>query len=323
MPILRRSIAHYTVSIKVKMSWFGMFGQRFTIEIHWKNLIALSVSLSIILCSTTTAQSAQSTLNMDSGLGLASLSCVYVCCAISCFFSSTIVRFFGTKWTLVLCEIGYCSFHAANLYPTFYTLIAISIVYGSCAGPLYTAHGTYLTSVAISYASKTSQQKEHTISRFNGIYYMIYLLGISLGGIMMSFLLQNKQSSDKKEGVLSSHVFCGAKDNCASDLSSTSYENSSTHDNYEMPDSKARTKFFIALLVLGMSSIIIAILFIDKLQTFSTHVTVKRDHGKRKGIFAVAFSNKFLLLLPMIVMFSYESVLFVGDFTKVRPERII
>ena len=293
------------------MSWFG---QRFSIEVHWKNLIALSVSLTMILCSTATAQSAQSTLNLDNGLGLASLSCVYVCCAISCFFSFAVVRFFGTKWTLVLCEIGHCLFHVANLYPTFYTLIPISIIYGSCAGPLYTAHGTYLTSVAISYASKTSQQKQHTISRFNGIYYMIYLLGISLGGVMMSFLLQNKQSNDIN---INSLVFCGAKDNCRSEFLSTTYGNNSNHDNYEMPNSEARNKLFVALLVLGMSSIIISILFVDKLQTFSTHVPVRCS---RKGRFAVAFSMKFLLLLPMIVMFSYDKVLFVGDFTKVNFE---
>ncbi|XP_072051668.1 protein unc-93 homolog A-like [Amphiura filiformis] len=293
-------------------SWFGC------IDIHWKNLIALSLSITIIVCASTATQSTQSTLNMDSGLGLASLSCVYISCALSCFYASIVVRFFGTKWAVVVGEICFSLFIAANLYPTFYTLIPISIVYGSSAGLLYTAQGTYLTSIAISYASKSNLLKEHIISRFNGIFYMIYFIGISPGSIMMSLMLQNGQEENDNRVNQSVPTYCGARDNCIDSTMFITNGNNSNINNFELPNDKTRTTIFVALLIFGMTSIIITIVFIDRLETFSSHLPTRDAHGNYgiKRLIAVAFSSRFLLLLPLIVLFSYDMAFFLGDVTK-------
>ncbi len=295
--------------------------KRLAIDTHWKNLLALSISITMSVCTTCAAQATQSTLYKDNGLGFASLSCVYIFCAIASFIAPAVIRFLGAKRTLVISLTCYASYIAANLYPTFYTLIPVSIIYGSSAGTLYTAQGTYLTSAAISYAVTTDQKKEHVISIFNGVYFMIYFIGISPGSVMLSLLLRNGQQEEEStiigfnQSILAS---CGARDNCMEPQAMTNfYDNASNVDNYKMPSHETVTTVFVALLVVAVGSVLVAVLFVDQLHTFSIHKPDGDGKNGSKRLLRVAFSSKYLLLLPMIVLFSYDTAFFLGDVTKV------
>ncbi len=74
----------------------------------------------------------QSSLNSDQGLGTASLATIYITIIISCLFLPPImIKNIGLKWTIVISQICYLLFIAANMYPKWYILMP---------GKYYTKH---------------------------------------------------------------------------------------------------------------------------------------------------------------------------------------
>ena len=66
----------------------------------------------------------QSSLNSDEGLGTASLATIYITIIISCLFlPSIMIKNIGLKWTIVISQICYLLFIAANMYPKWFVLI--------------------------------------------------------------------------------------------------------------------------------------------------------------------------------------------------------
>ena len=74
----------------------------------------------------------QSSLNIDGGLGTASLSTIYVTLILSCLFVPPfMINHIGLKWTIVISQVCYLLFIAANMYPKWYILIPAGMVLGS------------------------------------------------------------------------------------------------------------------------------------------------------------------------------------------------
>ena len=112
----------------------------------WKNVLLVSLSFSVTFMSFASLQSLQSSLNPVGGLGVASLSVSYSLAILTGIFaSSMIVKKKGCKWSLVVFTFCYVSFAAANLYPTWYTMIPASVIIGKSVLPYTTYYKTFQT----------------------------------------------------------------------------------------------------------------------------------------------------------------------------------
>lgn len=81
------------------------------------------------------------------GLGTGSLSTLYAAIVLSCMFVPTwMIKTLKCKWTLVVCQLCYSAYIAAQFYPSFETLIPGAIILGFGAAPMVHLH-TQLTPI--------------------------------------------------------------------------------------------------------------------------------------------------------------------------------
>ncbi|CAG9561740.1 unnamed protein product [Danaus chrysippus] len=116
-----------------------------------KNAIIISIAFMVHFTAYSGAANLQSSINAESGLGTVSLAAVYAGLIFSnIFLPVVIIKWLGTKWAISLSFITYMPYIAAQLYPTFYTLIPAALIVGLGGGPLWCAKCTYLSVVMIS-----------------------------------------------------------------------------------------------------------------------------------------------------------------------------
>ncbi len=96
-----------------------------------KNVFLVGGSWILLFTAFQSIANLQSSLNSDSGLGTASLSTIYVALILgSIFLPTTFMEKLGIKWTIVICELGYILYIAANLYAKYWTMIPAAIILG-------------------------------------------------------------------------------------------------------------------------------------------------------------------------------------------------
>ena len=276
-------------------------------RIHVKNVLALSVAFFIIQSAYLSLQNLASSLYATGGLGLASLATIYCCYAISCLASPVVIRYVGTKWTIVVSICCYCLYIAMNFYPVYFTLIPAAIVMGLSAGPLWSAQGTHLTSSAQNLADITGETREAVIGRFNGIFFFFFLASQVPGNLVSSLVLYGgSEGAAPNDTDLS---ICGANE-CG-----TSGGNSSS--SYT-PDQSTVYILFGILLAWGACAIPVAAFFMNPLNSYCATLPPERNSlDQIKATARLIMSPKLYLLIPLIIFNGLELGFAYGDFTKV------
>lgn len=151
-----------------------------------KNLLVLSLGFMLVFTSFCALRSLQSSINHDGGLGLAALSCMNATFALGCVFATSIVQRVRPKRAIMLSLIGHLLFTVANVHATFYTLLPATAVIGFTMATLLVAQGTYLTSIAVTYAAVSGKKHDHIVSLFNGFFLFMLQIAQILGNLISS-----------------------------------------------------------------------------------------------------------------------------------------
>ena len=122
------------------------------------------------------------------------LSTVYASLFGGCIFATTIVQRLRPKRTMMLCFSGILVYILANFYPSFYTIIPAAVLVGLSLSNMWTAHATYLTNIAATYAECTGIKLGESLSKFNGIFFLFFQTSQVVGGIASSLVLMNSQT---------------------------------------------------------------------------------------------------------------------------------
>lgn len=163
-------------------------------KVAYKNLLGISLSFLIIFGVYLTEIGLQSSINEDAGLGLATLSIVYFTFVLSCFYSASVVRLIGTKYTTLIAYTGMSVYTISNFYPSWYTLVPGSVIIGMVFGPLWTSHGVHITGIAHQYAQAANKTIEQVVFFFFGIYVFCFKIAYLPGNILSSLILLNGRS---------------------------------------------------------------------------------------------------------------------------------
>ncbi|KAM7531831.1 hypothetical protein LguiB_035241 [Lonicera macranthoides] len=208
---------------------------------HKRDVHILSWAFLLIFLAYGAAQNLESTINTEADLGTISLGILYSSFTFFSIVASSIVRVLGSKNALILGTTGYWLFIAANLKPTWYTMVPASLYLGFAASIIWVGQGTYLTSTARSHANDYNVHEGTVIGHFNGefwgmfashqfvgnllslallrdeaggstsgttLLFLVFLCSMTLGTILMCFL--NKRDS-KKEGLQEPSIsFCSS-----------------------------------------------------------------------------------------------------------------
>ncbi|XP_057514019.1 UNC93-like protein 3 isoform X3 [Actinidia eriantha] len=163
---------------------------------HTRDIHILSSAFLFIFLAYGAAQNLESTINTEADLGTISLGILYLSFTVFSLVASLVVRSLGSKNALVLGTTGYWLFIAANLWPSWYTMVPASLYMGFAASIIWVAEGTYLTSTACSHAHDCNLHEGTVIGNFNGEFWGMYAGHQFIGNLLSLALL-----SDGSEGT--------------------------------------------------------------------------------------------------------------------------
>jgi MFS family permease len=139
-----------------------------------RDLHMLSLSFLFVFLAYGAIQNLESSLHVTDGLGSTSLALLYLSLTISSLGSPFMVMWLGSKNAILFGLSGYWAFIAANIFPSWYTMIPASLFLGFTASILWVAEGTYLTFAAKSHAAACNITEATAIGTFNGQFWGVF-----------------------------------------------------------------------------------------------------------------------------------------------------
>ena len=304
---------------------------------YFRNLLILSFSFMCTFTSYISLRNLQSSLNHSGGLGLYSLCLLYLTFCFSCIFSTTLVLKVRPKKTLIICFIGFLVYALCNFHASYYTLFPAAVIAGFCLANSFTAQATYLANIGVSYAKASGEAVEHTLSRFNGIFYMIFQSSQVIGGVLSSVVLMAQPLSstdDLLEGnstIIEEEItlFSGnLTQNWPKDISNFSHCGAGYCPNKVMQDFNvdiSRSNVYILnsiFTAFSVGGIVILVFLLDPLEG----VMQKKESFLREqlgAVFRFYADWKVLLLVPLMLYSLIEVSFMFGEFTKVGCKHFI
>ncbi|XP_026934913.1 protein unc-93 homolog A isoform X1 [Sagmatias obliquidens] len=275
-----------------------------------KNVLVLSFGFLLLFIAYGGLQSLQSSLYSEEGLGVAALSTLYGGMLLSSMFLPPIlIKKLGCKWTIVIAMCCYVTFTLGNFYASWYTLIPTSILLGLGAAPLWSAQGTYLTTMGSTHAEKTGKLGKDVVSQYFGIFFLIYQSAGGFGNLISSLVFGQTptQGAIPEEQLLS----CGASD-C---LMATASTNSTNRPSQEL---------IYTLLGIYTGSGFLAVLLIALFLEPIKDAQQESEGEKQASPFwstllstAKLFRDKRLCLLVLLPLYSgFQQAFLAGDYTR-------
>ncbi|XP_001631329.2 protein unc-93 homolog A [Nematostella vectensis] len=278
-----------------------------------KNVLVVSLGFLFIFTAFQSLQNLQSSLNPDQGLGLASLSVVYAALILSCILVPPyMIGRLGCKWTLVISMFAYVLYTVANYYARWGTMIPASILLGASAAPLWASKCTYLSTSGIRLAEITGQAQEAIVTRFFGIFFLIFQSGQIWGNLISSLVLGQKGPDIFREDAneVCGVNFCGDP---PKDLNMTV----NVTDTLALPEYSLVITLLSIYVGCGVMAVLLIVVFLDRLTG-----DMSRKKESVTGVTLLVATLKHLkdrrmqLVLPITVFSGLEQAFIFGDFTK-------
>ncbi|XP_013413708.1 protein unc-93 homolog A [Lingula anatina] len=288
------------------------------------DLILLAVAGTCVMTAFNGLGSLQSSLNTEGGLGFLTLCAIWVGAILSCLYAPILVEKFTPKRTLMLAQCCHIVFVSSNFYPKVYTLLPAGMLLGLALGAQWTATGFYITTLALDHAEIAQKPIEFSISRFNGLHWLLFKSSHVWGNIIAFSVLQH-----------SSHATPATND--------TTYNNDTTPIAYRLNAScgllscpetietlhtHAETKThrpedYLVYILLGSY---VGLIFVGLvITTFIIPEVSPHAHGNESkkdtletllGTFMLLKDYRMSLLVPLCMFSGLHQAFLFGDFTK-------
>lgn len=283
-------------------------------------LIILSVAFMFVFAAFSAIQDLQSSLYTDEGLGTLSLGIIYAGTVISCLCSPALLHRFSLKKILVGGFVCHMIFVAVHYYPSSCSLIPASVLLGLATGPIWTSQGAFITRLAMKYSEKPNSIPAISISRFNGIFFMVFQSGAIWGNLISSFVLEEDVGNSTHIIVINgskilnrnkSHhthpkLKCGPQNCPWTNLHKTKLVEPDQNITYLL------ISIYVGAVVFG----ILVSLFLLKNITSSHNATEARHLDRLASTVRLLKDYRTFLLIPLFLFSGTEQTLIVGEFTK-------
>ncbi|XP_053568174.1 protein unc-93 homolog A-like [Bombina bombina] len=275
---------------------------------HLKNILVLSFGILLLYTAYMGLQTLQSSLNKIEGLGVASLSVMYVSLSISSLLlPPLLIKKLGCKWTIVASMFCFISYSLCNFYPSWPTLIISSILVGIGGGPLWASKSTYITIIGNKYSEMCGKVAKDVVNQYFGMFFLIVQTCRVWGNLISSLIFHLTRNEGGLDAM--NQTICGAGD-CPAELSNSL--NGTT---------KGPSKTVIYILLgsytgCGVLAVLLIILFLDQTQEDK----VKRDSENVCSSLLAACKQlrdkRQCLLIPLTMFSGFEQGFIASDFTK-------
>ncbi|XP_040206649.1 protein unc-93 homolog A-like [Rana temporaria] len=273
---------------------------------HLKNILVLSFGILLLYTAYMGLQTLQSSLNRINGLGVASLSVMYVSLSLSSLFlPPLLIKKIGCKWTIVASMFCFISYSLCNFYPSWPTLIISSVLVGLGGGPLWASKSTYITIIGNKYAETCGKLAKDVVNQYFGIFFLICQTCRVWGNLISSlvFHLTPNAGFDAPNQTI-----CGAGD-CPAELTQSGNNTAGRPSN---------TVIYILLgsyTACGVLAVLLIIIFMDEIQAEKA-----QQEDNTCSTLLAAFKHlrdkRQCLLIPLTMFSGFEQGFIASDFTK-------
>ncbi|XP_071091679.1 protein unc-93 homolog A-like isoform X1 [Haliotis cracherodii] len=309
---------------------------------HTRNLIALSVSITMAFIASGTLRNLQTSLNHEGGVGVISLAMTFMGFMIGSVFSPFLVQNFHPYRALLVSMLPYLLYIAANFYPVIWLMTPVSLLWGVSFALMWNAMSTYITFLAKGYSEKKKQDYEIVLSRFFGIFYLVWQLYMIFGNLIASLVLtyatpagitassarsndtvmnqtltfmnQSRFSFPNESVILNSsspssdYALCGAS-YCHHYTISNAGSTDNSFAKYVLYGVYAGVMFF---------AVIIAFFLLEPLNSrlFSATISCSVVKSQIVSLGRFALNRKFLLLCPLLLFSQMQAAFASGEIAK-------
>ena len=268
----------------------------------YRNVIGVSTSLWFCLSAVFAVIGLQSSLNVDQGLGLATLFISTLFQAFVALVSPTLLSLLGSKYALLTGYFSFLLYTVLNYYPRWYTLTPGALFLGFSFGAVtWTAIFSHVTMVAIRSAASLKENPKYLVALFTGI--LIFFLELSYipGNLVSSAIL----FFDGQEGASVAWQNATCNNTEAANLDETYL--------YIM------LSVYVVFLIVGIA---IILLFVDDLGTDRKFMSPRQfvmQHLSKPfvAVTKMLVNWKILLLAPMIFLAALLAATVLGMYLKV------
>ena len=290
----------------------------------YKNVIVLGLAFMFVFTAFVSIQGLQSTMNWEGGVGVASLSSIYVTTIISCLMAPWIIQKLTTKWTMIIAFVLCTGYFAGNFHAEHYMLIPLGAILGLLGGPLWSAQATSITSISLAYAEHIhAEEQDVIINKMMGIFCGLYRMSNIWGNLITTLVLGNNETTyDRQINLININV--SSNSTCGSGYCLTAddeFSNGQYFTQNTIMTISGKTKIMLLSIYLGcgMMGIVILISLFD--QHKNSKLKCRDDTLSSREIFLSTLKmfkdTKCLLLLVIVVFVGLEQGFMFSDFTKV------
>ncbi|XP_028156751.1 UNC93-like protein [Ostrinia furnacalis] len=277
-----------------------------------KNVLLISFAFMAEFTAYSGAANLQSSINSQAGLGTASLTAVYAGLIFSTIFLPVmVIKWLGPKWAISLSFVTYMPYIAAQMYPSFWTLIPAALLLGLGGGPLWCSKCTYLSMIAEAHSKISNISAEALLTRYLGLFFMIYQMSQVWGNLISSLVLTAGDNEAAVTAVNASMIpeVCGANFLPAADAG---------HAFRQQPPERIQMMIGIYLACMAGAAITVAV-GVDSMKRYDTG----RSSASKSlsGMSLLVVTAKLLvepnqLLLVLLNTFvGFQLAFFTADFT--------
>lgn len=270
--------------------------------ISYRNVLGVSISLWFSCSATYAVIGLQSSLNVDQGLGLATLSVSTFVQMLFAFASPVFLSILGSKYAIVTGYVALLLYTLSNYYPSWYTLTPGAVFLGFSFGAVtWTGVYNHIAVVAIKSSFILNEDPKYLVALFTGVLTFFIELSYIPGNLVASVVLFSNQQE-----------------------STVAARGNSTCSNTEAANlDKIYVYIMLSVYVMFcIAAIVIVTVCVDDLHTerrfMSPGLFIKQHVNKPCiAVTKVLFDWKLLLLAPMIFLVGSLISLIVGIFPKV------
>ena len=161
----------------------------------YKNVLGAGVSFMLVESVVAALISLQSSLNDTQGLGYGNLAIFNATFIVFGLFASSVMRYLGTKYSLILVYCLILVYAIANFYPRWYTLVPAAVFGGIAQSVIFAGNSIHVTNMAIRYAPALNEKTDHLIAFFNGIITMFFKMAFIPGNLATTAILFSERHS--------------------------------------------------------------------------------------------------------------------------------
>ncbi|CAF0921089.1 unnamed protein product [Adineta ricciae] len=279
----------------------------------YKNLFVLCMAFLLQFTAFGAIGNLQSSLNTEANVGVNSLSIIYACLIFSSIFlPHPLITILGIKWTLVLSQIPYLLYVAANYYPKAYLMYPAAALVGLGAAPLWTSKCSYLTDTGTVYAESKCVHKDVVVNRFFGIFFMFFQSGQVWGNLISYLVLKPTEVAANGTRAELSEKY----NKCGADFSEQEYKGVAVTNQI---DRRTIDILCIVYVCICVCSILTVIIFLDQRRKASKE---KISIMLRRSMILLVSTVKHmrnvnqLLLIPLTIWSGLEQSYLGAQFTK-------